>query len=174
MKKRILITLLFLMCLSALACWFTETTWQSVYIASVNETSTVPTGIWPTITAPECGVINFPATVWIKIQPSPTNQIKIDEVLLQWKIDGEITWKTINLIEDIIWVIDYDHPVALFGKYNLSPAGILPGDKILIRLQVTDAVSMNAQIDVDTTDQGTNCVHDQWVVSMTVGTTRRH
>ena len=171
--KKILIILAMLVGISAFACWFTDTTWNSVYIASVNETSTVPSGTWPAITAPECGIINFPATVTMKIIPSPTNQIKIDEVLLQYKIQGQ-QWQTINIIENVTWIIDYETPIALFGRFNLMPAGILPGDVVLIRLQVVDAVSMNAQIDVDTTDQGTNGWQDQWVVSMTVGTIRRH
>ena len=63
--------------------------------------------------------------------------------------------------------------VPLFGKYSFNPAGVQSGDVLLVRLQVTDATTVNAQLDVDTTAEGTNGWRDQWCFSMTVGTVRR-
>jgi len=172
MKKLLTIILLGL-AITSQACWFTSADWQAVWIDRINNTSVAPTGSWGAITAPEAGTINIPATVYIKVTPSTTNAISIDEVRLQWKYSTSTTWTTINVIKDVTWTINYSKPLAFFGKYNLNPAGARSGDTILIRLQVVDALSVNAQIDVDTTAEGTNGWEDQWVTSMTIGQVRR-
>jgi len=172
--KKFLTTILIMGAIIASACWFTSTDWRVVYFTKVNETDITPTfGTYPTVTAPEAGIQNLPATIYMKITPSVTNGTAIQEALLQWKYSTGTKWKTVCHLKDFAWVIDYTKPIPLFGKYCFNPAGVKSGDVLLVRLQVTDATTVNAQLDVDTTAEGTNGWQDQWVFSMTVGTVRR-
>lgn len=171
--KKILTIALLALTIAASACWFTAADWQVVWIDSVNNTSITPVfGTFPTVTAAECGTINIPATVRVKITPSVTNATPILETRLQWKHSASTTWKTICELKDLDWALDYSTPIAIFGTYNFNPPGVKTGDVVLIRLQVEDATTVNAQIDVDTTAEGTNGWQDQWVTSMTIGIRR--
>jgi len=172
--KKFLTALFLTATIYASACLFTATDWQVVYFTSVNETDITPTfGTFPTVTVPEAGTQNLPATIFVKAVPSITNGTAIQEALLQWKYDGSTKWHTVCHLQDFDWVIDFTKPLPLFGKYNFNPPGVAPGDVLLVRIQVTDSTTVNAQIDVDTTAEGTNGWQDQWVFSMTVGTVRR-
>jgi len=172
MKKFLTIALLALT-LVASACWFTAADWQVLYFTKVNETDITPTGTWGSITVPEAGTQNLPATIFVKAIPSVTNGTPIQEALLQWKYDGSTNWKTVCHLEDFTWVIDFTKPLPLFGSYNFNPPGVQSGDVLLVRIQVTDATTVNAQLDQDTTAEGTNGWRDSWVFSMTVGVVRR-
>jgi len=173
--KKFLTALFLTATIYASACWFTATDWQVVYFTSVNETDITPdfSAGYPTVTVPEAGTQNIPATICVKMVPSVTNGTPIQQALLQWKYSSGTKWKTVNNLESFTWVIDFTKPIPIFGSYNFNPAGVQSGDVILVRLQVTDATTVNAQIDVDTTAEGTNGWQDQWVFSMTVGTVRR-
>ena len=175
MKKFLTIALLALT-IAVSACWFTATDWESVYFTRVNDTDCTPVfGAFPSYTMDnEVGTQNFPLTVFVHIVPSVTNGIPIDEVLLQWKYDTVLgTWHTICTLADFTFIIDYTKPLALWGSYAVNPAGIQSGDNLLFRLQSIDAVSVNAQIDVDTTVSGTNGWQKLWIFSTTVGSVRR-
>jgi len=173
MKKFLTVALLALT-IGVSACWFTAVDWQVVYFTRVNDTDITPTfGTFPTVSAPEAGTQNVPCTILIKAVPSVTNGTPIQQALLQWKYASGTTWKTVNNLENFTWVLDFSKPIPLFGRYNFNPAGVATGDVLLVRLQVTDATTVNAQIDVDTTAEGTNGWQDSWVFSMTVGSVRR-
>ena len=172
--KKLLTALLLTVTIIASACWFTAADWQVVYFTSVNETDITPTfGTFPTVTVPEAGTQNLPATIFVKMVPSITNGTPIQQALLQWKYSASTKWHTVNNLENFTWVIDFTKPLPIWGSYNFNPAGVQSGDVLLVRLQVTDATTVNANIDVDTTAEGTNGWRDQWVFSMTVGSVRR-
>ena len=160
MKKFLLGSLLALTTLTtAFCCWFTSENFNGNYIHGVNnfvshyeETSNINSAVYknwgPNGAAASQCVVDLPLTVWVKVSPRKTdnnNYAIITIAKLQYKIGSKkvnnntITyswsaWKTVKTIENVSWNLNFNNPVALFGRNNINPSNLKAGDLIMIRL----------------------------------------
>ena len=165
-----------LLTLPVFACWFTSENYNRCYIAKVNsydcfdETEPFNENGIP---CPDGGTISFPATVWIKLKPRDSGPA-ITQMKLQFRKSTDSTWTDIKTISNVTWAVNFEKPVALFGRNCLNNLpGVSGGDEILIRIYVTDGLYENADLTSDTTEDGTNGWQDQWVVRLTVSNNTR-
>ena len=179
--KTLLCTLAFIMSLSVNACWLNEENWWLLQIWVLQPPPSVIIdegwlgthgGTWDTVDFPEAGVVDLPATIWVLMDANHALKI-IDKVQIQWKFEGTTKWKNCKILQRLDWDVSSDHPRAIFGYKILNPPGVLTGDKLLIRIHVSDIGGENANLDDDTTADGTNGWADQWVLSLTVGRIKR-
>ncbi len=177
MKKLVIgVALISLLAMPVLACWFTAENFNKCYIAQINnadcfyEDAVFDSG---GVAHPEAGTISFPATVWIKLQPRDSGPA-VTQMKLQFRKSTDSTWTDIKTISNVAWAVNFEKPVALFGRNCLNNLpGVSGGDEILVRIYVTDGLYENADIGVDTTEDGANGWQDQWVVKLTVSNNTR-
>lgn len=148
--KTILAAALAAVSLSSWACWFTTDNFNSNYIAGVNNYS----AHYSRADALSGAVyrngqsVALPLTVLVKVSPRYPDQTgeaagakPVIKAILQYKVKHSGTWGawvTVRRLENPDWSMNWDHPVTLFGRNNIDPAGISSGDEIMIRLYLSD------------------------------------
>lgn len=156
--KKLLSIFAAVLTVNTFACWFTQENFNGNYIAGVNnyqsrytETAELSQAIYTNDLQ-----VAFPLTVWIKTTPlkySPagellTSPVPLVKAVLQYKILPSGTWKTVNTIRNVSWPLNWQHPVALFGKNSIDPE-IPAGTAILIRLYLSDGTFETGDLNSD-------------------------
>jgi hypothetical protein len=155
--KRLLSSVFLMASLLASACWFTEANFNTTYIAGVNnyfshyeEAESLAESEYN-----NGQVVAMPITVWVKVSPriadqpgEPAGAKDITRAVLQYKVlpDGE--WITAKDYDIPDWSLDFDHPVALFGR-NCISLNLPSGTQILIRVYFTDGTYETGDLEAD-------------------------
>lgn len=114
--------------------------------------------------------VAMPFTVFIKVAPRNGNgeigkvsssgdgNGKITKAILQYKVcngteataeNGKDKWITVKEIDNPDWELNFDEPVALFGRDTINIPGITTETTILIRLYLTDGTYATGNLDED-------------------------
>jgi hypothetical protein len=147
--------------------------YAKVYIAGVNDVdiNRAPTSL----TASEDGVsVSLPLSVRVNTEEGSYG-FPIQQVKLQWRKSTESTWTDItpaysDTSENFLFGWNEFH----FGRRDNptldSTDGISSGDIILVRIYVANTTNgyQNADLSVDTTEEGTNGWEDPWVTSYVI------
>ena len=150
------------------ACWFTADNFNTCYIAGVNSyvSHYSPAESIGSAVYKNGQTVDFPLTVWVKVsdrfadQPGEAEGKKaIIHAVLQYRVLPNGRWKTVRELKNLNWDMDFQNPVALFGKNNVSIPGIAAGTEVLIRLYLSDGTyetgDLNATISDSIPDQVT-------------------
>ena len=156
--KKLLILCAAVLTVNTFACWFTQENFNGNYIAGVNnyqsrytETANLSQAIYTNDL-----LVAFPLTVWVKLTPlkySPSGEllntpIPLVKAVLQYKVLPAGSWKTVKTIKNVSWPLNWQHPVALFGKNSIDPE-ISAGTAILIRLYLSDGTFETGDLNSD-------------------------
>ena len=156
--KKLLYLLTTVLTVNSFACWFTRENFNGNYIAGVNnyqsrytETANLSQAIYTNNLR-----VAFPLTVWVKVTPlkySPSGELlntptQLVKAGLQYKILPSGSWKTVKEIENVSWKMDWQHPVALFGKNTIDP-DVPAGTAILIRFYLSDGTFETGDLSTD-------------------------
>ena len=111
------------------ACWFTADNFNTCYIAGVNSyvSHYSPAESIGSAVYKNGQTVDFPLTVWVKVsdrfadQPGEAEGKKaIIHAVLQYRVLPNGRWKTVRELKNLNWDMDFQNPVALFGKNNVS------------------------------------------------------
>lgn len=156
--KKLLSILAAVLTVNSFACWFTQANFNGNYIAGVNnyqarysETANLSQAIYTNDLS-----VAFPLTVWVKVTPlkySPSGELlntpaPLVKAVLQYKVLPSGAWKTVKTIENVSWKINWQHPVALFGKNIIDP-DVPAGTAILIRFYLSDGTFETGDLSTD-------------------------
>lgn len=156
--KKLLSILAAVLTVNSFACWFTQENFNGNYIAGVNnyqarysETANLSQAIYTNDLS-----VAFPLTVWVKVTPlkySPSGELlntpaPLVKAVLQYKVLPSGAWKTVKTIENVSWKINWQHPVALFGKNTIDP-DVPAGTAILIRFYLSDGTFETGDLSTD-------------------------
>lgn len=157
MKKLFILTAVLCSTGLAVACWFTQTTFNATYIHSVNdrvvhytEASTLAEATYHNGMSAD-----LPITVQVKVQDRTVSgqTLSINAAILQYRIvrlNGTSTdFITVRTLENVKWDFNYDYPVNLFGSrgvIDIPDSSISKGDSIIIRVWLTDGIYTNGNI----------------------------
>jgi len=164
MKKIFLI--LMLAGLQSFGCWFTQDNFNNNYIAWINNRQihyTPETTLASAVYYNNMGV-SLPMTVYVKVSPrfpdqeGETGDQPITTAILQYKIMPSGSWITVKTLESLTWAMNFDNPVALFGKYIINPAGLSASTPIMIRVYMSDGIYETGDITQDITSTVTDTV----------------
>lgn len=164
-KKLCVVGLVFAAALQAAACWYQKTNYND-YIFSINNierhtslVKTIEAGSQKvnsiTYTVVNNMVVDFPLTVTMKLtsetpitMTDPTQSGgKVDsaaravpvEAKLQWRVLPDGDWVTASEFQIDSGRLPNSYPPAPYlGRNNICPKGLKAGDKVMIRLYVTD------------------------------------
>lgn len=162
--KKLLAAVFAVSTMSVFACWFTESSFNATYIASVN--GKVVHYRYVPETTKDAAVYNngqaadLPITVQVKVS-NRTEQgqaLTIKTAKLQYKIvrqDGTSTpFITVKTIDKPSWKMNFNNPVNLFGRdgiINIPDNQISKDDEIIIRLWLDDGIYNTGDINADIT-----------------------
>ncbi len=146
--------------IAAHACWFTADNFNGNYIAGVNNyvehyspASNIDYAVYY-----NGGAVDMPLTVYVKVgkrfadQEGETSGSKsIKKAVLQYKILPNGKWTTVKTLENLSWEMDFQYPVALFGKNNINLKGLPAGTELLIRLYLSDGTYETGDLETDIT-----------------------
>ena len=156
--KKLLSIFATVLTVNTFACWFTQENFNGNYIAGVNnyqarysETANLSQAIYTNDLS-----VAFPLTVWVKVTPlkySPSGELlntpaPLVKAVLQYKVLPSGAWKTVKTIENVSWKINWQHPVALFGKNTIDP-DVPAGTAILIRFYLSDGTFETGDLSTD-------------------------
>ncbi|MBR2873061.1 MAG: hypothetical protein IKB99_06160 [Lentisphaeria bacterium] len=156
--KKLLSIFAAVLTVNTFACWFTQENFNGNYIAGVNnyqarysETANLSQAIYTNDLS-----VAFPLTVWVKVTPlkySPSGELlntpaPLVKAVLQYKVLPSGAWKTVKTIENVSWKINWQHPVALFGKNTIDP-DVPAGTAILIRFYLSDGTFETGDLSTD-------------------------
>lgn len=170
--KKILASICTLLTLTSFACWFTESNFNTNYIASINNSAKhyLPSDNINNATyfnGSKVSNVALPLTVQIKISERNGDQINdstknpIIKAILQYKIvrfdmNGNIKsqtqFKTVKTLDNPKWNMSFSEPVNLFGKtgiININDNEISKGDGIIIRLYLSDGIYQSGDLNSD-------------------------
>ena len=144
-----------------------------VYIAGVNDVDYNNPPI--DLSTDEDNVsVSLPLSVRVNVEEG-SGEFDVEEVKLQWRHDSEGTWTDItpaysDVSKSFIFTWDEYHFGRSTNATLTSDDGITAGDTILIRLYIANPTEgyQNANLGVDTTDEGTNGWEDPWVKSFVI------
>lgn len=179
MVRKLIILALYLCIPTASACWFTwSEDWGNVHISRINYENVEPTA---EDTAPDDITVKLPITVWVDVKESDLWSIAVNYVELQYKVEGETGWISLDLVyDDESRNYEFTGDQRLFGSgiIDADTASVDPGDTILIRLYIANYDNgvkqyENAAKASDTTKDGTNGWLGEWVVRMILDTGSR-
>ncbi len=158
--KTFLVGALSALAVAAHACWFTADNFNACYIAGVNNyiSHYAPAENIGAAEYQNGQTVDSPITVWVKVSDrfadqegeSPGNKAVIRAVL-QYKVLPSGRWITVRDLKELNWNMNFQHPVALFGKNNISLSGYPAGTEVLIRLYLTDGTYETGDMDSDIT-----------------------
>lgn len=145
---------------AAQACWFTADNFNGNYIAGVNnyvEHYTPAANIGSAVYH-NGGTVDMPITVYVKVgrrfadqEGESAGSKAIQKAVLQYKILPNGAWVTVKTLENLSWEMDFQYPVALFGKNNINLKGLAAGTEILIRLYLSDGTYETGDLGTDIT-----------------------
>lgn len=156
--KTLLAAALAAVTLNSFACWFTSDNFNGNYIAGVNNYTAHYTQVDGIANATYYNgqTVDLPLTVFVKVSPRYPDQSgessgekPIVKAVLQYKVLPSGAWITVRTIENVSWKMDWDHPVALFGRNSIS--GLAAGTEILIRLYLSDGTYETGDLGTDIT-----------------------
>lgn len=141
--------------LIASACWFGDSYTGSLddnYIAGLSGDVVHVEENDGSYTITNGQTVAMPFTVFIKVAPHKKPKsyqesdvqnggLKITKAILQYKVIKEnekSSWVTVKTIDNPDWDLDFDEPVALFGRDTINIPGVTEETTILIRLYLTD------------------------------------
>lgn len=147
--------------LNSFACWFTADNFNGNYIAGVNNPYvahyTEADGIANAVYYNGQSAA-MPLTVYVKVSPRYPDQEgeaagakPIVKAVLQYKVLPAGSWVTVKTIENVSWSMNWNHPVALFGKNCIDVRGLSAGTQILIRLYLSDGTYETGDLGTDIT-----------------------
>ena len=177
--KKFLITALTISAMSVFACWFTESSFNATYIASVNGKVIhyVPATSMAQAVYKNGEAADLPITVQIKVSDrmEAGQALSIKTAELQYKIIRQngtsTTFKTVKIINNPSWKMNFNSPVNLFGRdgiINIPEGQIEAGDEIIIRVWFNDSIYTTGD---RTSDIDKNQVPDtQTQNNITIGT----
>lgn len=165
LPKKILLTSLFCIALTSLACWFNEDNFNSDYIAGANNYVAHYT---PVLNINDAVYYNgmdvaLPITVFVKVSP-----IRIDgttraitKAVLQYRIGTSGSWVTVKTVTRLA-DLNFSQPVALFGKniIDIKATQIEPYTYIYIRVYLTDGIITTGDLNADITSSVDNTIRD--------------
>lgn len=184
--KKIFTTLAFLGVFAASACWFTESNFNTAYIASVNGKVIhyQPVSVLGEATYRNGQSAELPLTVQIKVadrfgdQQGESGVKPIVKAVLQYKLiranGGTTSFVTVKTLDHPSWKMNFNNPVNLFGSdgvIDIPEGEIAAGDEIIIRVWFSDGVYSTGDPEADLTgDQvpevqnsaNINCGGDGW------------
>ena len=164
MKKIITIALASLAALAATACWYQKANYND-YIATVNNFERhisrldVTQGSWTHIQAIKYEVdnqlkVDFPVTMTMKLTSEkpiaivdayevhaaiPTNRTAKVDARLEYRVLPHGNWVKVSEFSIDTGRLPESYPPAPYlGRNNINPKGLKAGDKIMVRLYVTD------------------------------------
>lgn len=152
----------FLLAASAPACWFADGSISfddnhiSYLTGDVKHVTKTEDGKW-TITNDQ--KVALPFTLYIKVSPHKRggdtgngDGQQIKKAVLQYRILGktgaakaapaaaENPWVTVKEIDNPSWDMDFENPVALFGRDCVDIPGLTEETEIVVRLYLSDGV----------------------------------
>ncbi len=145
---------------AAWSCWFTSSNFNACYIAGVNNyfahyTEAVSINV---ATYHNGQTVAMPITVFVKVSPRFGDQAgeaagpkAIIRAVLQYKILPGGEWVTVKDIDNPDWNMNFDHPVALFGRNTIDLTNVSSGTEMLIRLYMTDGTYETGDMVADIT-----------------------
>ena len=163
MIKTFLTSFAVMVSVAASACWFTTNNFENNYIAGVNsyQAHYVPNSANGNVENAQYknGLkVSLPLTVYVKVSPRQGDQAgeiagdkPITKAVLQYKVLPNGKWITVRTIENVSWELDWEKPVALFGKNCINPEGLSSGTEIVIRLYLTDGTYETGDMNTDIT-----------------------
>lgn len=177
--KKLLAAVFAVSTMSVFACWFTESSFNATYIASVNGKVVhyVPATTKDAAVYNNGQAADLPITVQVKVSDrmEQGQALAIQTAKLQYKIvrkNGTSTsFITVKTIDNPSWKMNFNNPVNLFGRdgiINIPDNQISEGDEIIIRLWLDDGIYNTGDINADI---NANQVLDQHSQSnVTIGT----
>lgn len=152
--KNFLIAALMISTVICGACWFNQDNFNGNYIAFLtgDVIHYSPTGLISDSVYYNGQTVEMPFTVFVKIGDrfdDNDSKVSIKRAVLQYKIlpDGE--WITVKDINNVSWELDFQNPVALFGRNSINIPNITANTEILIRVYLTDGIYETGNLDVD-------------------------
>jgi hypothetical protein len=145
---------------AAWSCWFTSSNFNACYIAGVNNYFSHYTEAESinAATYHNGQTVAMPITVFVKASPrfgdedgEVAGAKEIIRAILQYKILPFGEWVTVKDINNPDWNMDFDHPVALFGRNAINLSNIPSGTEMLIRLYMTDGTYETGDLGTDIT-----------------------
>lgn len=133
------------------ACWFTQDTFNDSYIASVNSGMLhyKPTGMLSNAQYYNGMMVDMPLTVYVKVSPRANDPQRIMIAELQYKILPAGDWVTVKRFTGTLWNMQFNNPVALFGRNTINIENIDPGTTLMIRLYLSDGIYETGDLDTD-------------------------
>lgn len=144
----------------AWSCWFTSSNFNATYIAGVNNffahyTEAISID---NATYHNGQTVAMPITVFVKVSPrfgdedgEVAGAKEITRAVLQYKILPSGSWVTVKDIDNPDWSMNFDHPVALFGRNTINLSNIPSGTEMLIRLYLSDGTYETGDLNTDIT-----------------------
>lgn len=152
--KSLLSSVLLAVSLVANACWFTEDNFNGNYIAFLTGDIVhySPTAVISNATYYNGQTVAMPFTVFVKVsnrfdEESGSNSIK--RAILQYKVLPNGEWVTVKDINNPDWDMDFQNPVALFGRNTINIPGLENNTEILIRLYLSDGIYETGNLSSD-------------------------
>ena len=149
--KRFFLTSLLILGITASACWFTEDSFNTSYIAGANNyvVHYTETNSFEAATYYNGMSVSMPMTLFVKISPRESGK-NIVQAVLQYKISGQTTWTPIRTLTNVSDFNQTD-PVAIFGRNTIDIPGLKSGDEFYIRVYLTDGIYETGNLNKDIT-----------------------
>lgn len=158
--KTLLAGALSALAIAAQACWFTADNFNACYLAGVNNyvPHYAPAEAIGNAVYKNGQTVDLPITVWVKVSDRFADQAgetagnkPVVKAVLQYKVLPDGAWVTVRTLQNLNWKMDFNRPIALFGKNNINPKGLAAGTAILIRVYFSDGTYETGNLSTDIT-----------------------
>lgn len=143
--KTLLTSVLSSIAIAASACWFTQDNFNGNYIAflSGDVAHYTKTDLLSNAVYHNGQTVSMPFTVFVKVgdrfQDGEGNST-VKRAVLQYKVLPDGGWVTVKDINNPNWKMNFENPVALFGRNTINIPGLAANTEVLIRLYLSDGV----------------------------------
>lgn len=152
--KTLLASVLSTVAIAASACWFTQDNFNGNYIAFLtgDVAHYTKTDLLSNAVYYNGQTVAMPFTVFVKVgdrfQDGQGNTT-ITRAVLQYKVLPSGEWITVKDINNPSWKMNFENPVALFGRDTINISGLSANTEILIRMYLTDGISETGDLSDD-------------------------